>query len=179
MRQWPALEATAERAANVDALEGLILLGSFASGTADELSDVDVIAVAAPERFAEAWEARHRLSQDALVAWDLRPKADAAGHNWLTRDFVKVDCTIVDPDSGSRELAEPIVVLVGPASAANRFPRISLETIRERARKIADEQDQQVFDPDQMDVGELIDWKLSELKLAIRRAQAGRRDAEL
>ena len=179
MRQWLALEATAERAANVDALEGLILLGSFASGTPDEMSDIDVIAVAAAGRFAEAWDSRHRLSQDALVAWDLRPKADAAGHNWLTPDFVKVDCTIVDPDSGSRELAEPIVVLVGHESAADRFPRISLETVRERARKIAEEQKQQVFDPDQMDVGELIDWKLSELKHAIRRAQGGQRDAAL
>jgi hypothetical protein len=67
-------------------------------------------------------------------------------------------------------LAEPIVVLVGPESAADRFPRISLETVRERARQIANEQEQQVFEPDQMDVGELIDWKLSKLKHAIRRA---------
>ena len=173
MRQWSTLEATAERAANVDALEGLILLGSFASGTPDELSDIDVIAVAAPGRFAEAWDTRDRLSQDALVAWDLRPTAHIAGHNWLTRDFVKVDCTIIDPDSGSRELAEPIVVLVGSRSVADRFPRISLETVRERARKIADEQDQHVYDPDEMDVGELIDWKLSELKRAVRRALHG------
>ena len=97
----------------------------------------------------------------------------------MTPDFVKVDCTIVDPDSGSRDLAEPIVVLVGPDSVADRFARISLETVRERARKIADEQDQQVFDPDQMDVGELIDWKLSELKHAVRRAQGRQRDAAL
>ena len=173
MRQWPTLETTAERAVELDALEGLILLGSFASGTADELSDVDVIAVAAPGRFAEAWDARRPLSENALVAWDLRPRADIAGHNWLTRDLVKVDCTIVDPDSGSRELAEPIVVLVGPESVADRFPRVSLESVRERARKIADAQEQQVFDPDQMEVGELIDWKLSELKRAVRRARSG------
>ena len=169
MRQWSTLEATAERAANVDALDGLILLGSFASGTADELSDVDVLAVAATGRFAEAWDARQRLSADALVAWDLRPRAGTAGHNWLTRDFVKVDCTIVDPDSGVRELAEPIVVLVGPESVADRFPRLSLDTVRERARKIAEEQAKQVFDPDEMDAGELIDWKLWELKAAVRR----------
>lgn len=171
MRQWPTLEAMAERAASVEALEGLILLGSFASGTPDELSDVDVIAVAAAGRFAEAWDARHRLSAGALVAWDLRPKQDTAGHNWLTHDFVKVDCTIVDPDSGSRELAEPIIVLVGPESVADRFARTSLDTVRERARKIAEEQGKQVFDPDDMDAGELIDWKLSELKSAVRRAQ--------
>ena len=173
MRQWPTFKAMAERAENVDALEGLILLGSFASGAPDELSDVDLIAVAAPGRFAEAWEARHQLSEGALVAWDLRPKKDRAGHNWLTRDFVKVDCTIVDPDSGSRELAEPIVVLVGPDSVADRFPRISLGTVRERARKIADEQGRETFDPDRMDVGELIDRKLSELKRAVRRALHG------
>ena len=173
MRQWPTLEATAERAANVAALEGLILLGSFASGTPDELSDIDVIAVAAAGRFAEAWDARDRLSEGALISWDLRPRVDTAGHNWLTRDLVKVDCTIVDPDSGSRELAEPVVVLVGPASTPDRFPRISLETVQERARKIADEQEHQVFDPEQMDVGELIDWKLSELKRAVRRARGG------
>ena len=168
-RQWRTLETTAERAASVDALDGLILLGSFASGTPDELSDIDVLAVAAAGRFAEAWQARHRLSADALVAWDLRPKADTAGHNWLTRDFVKVDCTIVDPDSGARGLAEPIVVLFGAESVADRFPRVSLDTVRERARLIAEEQATQVFDPDEMDAGELIDWKLSELKSAVRR----------
>jgi len=178
MRQWSTLESVVKRAANIDALEGLILLGSFACGTPDELSDIDLIAVAAAGRFAEVWDARHRLSQDALVAWDLPPRPNIAGHNWLSRDFVKVDCTIVDPDSGARALAEPIIVLVGPESAADRFPRISLETVRERARQIADEQEQQVFDPDQMDVGELIDWKISELKHAIRRAQGGQRDAE-
>jgi len=170
MRQWPILEALADRAASADSIEGLILLGSFASGTPDELSDIDVIAVAAAGRFEEAWSARHRLSEDALVSWDLRPKPDYQVHNWLTRDLVKVDCTIVDPGSGSEELAEPFAAVVGPESIADRFPRISAETVRERARKIAEDQQQQVFDPDEMDDGELIDWKIAELKNAVRRA---------
>jgi predicted nucleotidyltransferase len=169
-RQWPTLEATAQRAANVDVLEGLILLGSFASGTPDELSDIDVIAVAAAGGFAEAWDARHRLSQGSLVSWDHFLKPEYQGHNWLTHELVKVDCTVVDPDSGSKELAEPFVVLVGPESVSERFPRISPETVRERARKIDEEQRRQVFDPDEMDPGELIDWKISELKSAVRRA---------
>ena len=170
MRQWPTLEATAERAAKIDALEGLILLGSFASGTPDTLSDIDVIAVAAAGRFAEAWDARHRLSEGSLVSWDQLLKREYQGHNWLTRELVKVDCTVVDPDSGSKELAEPFVVLVGPESVAERFPRISLEAVRERARKIDEEQHRQIFDPGEMDPGELIDWKISELKSAVRRA---------
>ncbi len=154
----------------IDALEALILLGSFAAGTADELSDVDVIAVAAPGRFAEAWAARHRLSEGSLVSWDHFLKPEYRGHNWLTRELVKVDCTVVDPDSGSKELAEPFVVLVGPAPVSERFPRISPETVRDRARKIDEEQRRQVFDPHEMDPGELIDWKISELKSAVRRA---------
>ncbi len=170
MRQWPTVEATAERAAKLDALEGLILLGSFASGTADELSDVDVIAVAAAGRFAAAWNARHRLSEGSLLSWDHVLKPEYQGHNWLTHELVKVDCTVVDPDSGSKELAEPFVVLVGPDSVAERFPRISPEIVRERARKIDQEQRRQVVDPDEMDPGELIDWKISELKSAVRRA---------
>jgi predicted nucleotidyltransferase len=170
MRQWSTLEATAERAANLDVLEGLILLGSFASGIADVLSDVDLIAVAAAGRFAEAWDARHRLSEGSLVSWDHLLKPEYRGHNWLTHDLVKVDCTVVDPDSGSKELAEPFVVIVGPESVAERFPRISAETVRERTRKIDEEQRRQVSDPDEMDPGELIDWKISELKSAVRRA---------
>ena len=173
MRQWSALVALAERAAAVESLEGLVLLGSFAAGTPDELSDIDVIAVSQRGLFRQAWEERHRLSGDALVSWDLDlgPKLDYRGHNWLTRDIVKVDCTIVDPDSGSKDLAAPYVVCVGPPEIANRFPPVPLEVIRERARQIADEQSRLPVDPDAMPYGELIDWKIAEFKNAVRRGR--------
>src|SRR5438132_13722799 len=93
-RQWPTLVALADRVAASESLEGLVLLGSFASGAPDDLSDIDVIAAAKPGGFAKAWDERHRLSEDALVSWDLRSKLDCQVHNWLTRDIVKVDCTI-------------------------------------------------------------------------------------
>ncbi|MFN2471028.1 MAG: hypothetical protein ABR583_08570 [Gaiellaceae bacterium] len=169
-RQWPALIALADRVAASETLEGLVLIGSFASGTPDELSDIDVIAVAMAGRFDAAWAERHRLSEEALAAWDLRPKPGYQVHNWLTRDLVKVDCTIVDPDLGSKDLAEPFVVLVGTPSVADRFPRGTLETVRERARQISEEQERQRVDPATMDYGELIDWKIAELKSAVRRA---------
>ncbi|MGH2920637.1 MAG: nucleotidyltransferase domain-containing protein [Gaiellaceae bacterium] len=172
-RQWPVIESLAARAAEIEAVAGLILLGSFAAGEPDELSDVDLLVVAGPGSFPEAWDQRHRLSAGALVSWDLtwdpRPKPDSQGHSWLTRELVKVDCTIVDPDSGGKELAEPIVVLAGPASIADRFPRISRDTLLERRRALAEEQSRQVPNPDEMEVGELIDWKLWEMKNAVRR----------
>lgn len=155
----------------------MILLGSFAAGEPDELSDVDVLVVARPGSFQEAWAQRHRLSAGALISWDLtwdpRPKSDCQAHNWLTRELVKVDCTIVDPDSGGKELAEPIVVLAGHTSMADRFPRISDETLLERRRALADEQSRQVPNPDEMEVGELIDWKIWEMKKAVRRGMGG------
>jgi len=172
MRQWSALAALAERVAAVECLEGLVLLGSFASGTPDELSDIDVIAVSKPGLFRQAWDERHRLSEDALVSWDLDlgSKLNVRGHNWLTRDIIKIDSTILDPDSGSKELAAPYVVCVGPPEIANRFPHVPLEVVRERARRRAEAQNRMPVDPDAIPYGELIDWKIAELKNAVRRA---------
>jgi len=174
-RQRAALALLVARASSIDAVEGVVLIGSLAAGTADELGDVDALVVARPGRFDEAWSRRHELSAGALVAWDVTwdpdPKPDCAGHNWLTRELVKVDCSLVDPDAGGKELAEPFAVIAGPASLADRFPRVSAEALLERRRALEDAQSREVPDPDAMAPGELLDWKLSELKQAVRRAQ--------
>lgn len=73
VRQWPALAALVERAAELDAVEGLVLLGSFARGEPDELSDIDVLVVAAPGEFESVWAARHRVAEDPLVTWESPP----------------------------------------------------------------------------------------------------------
>lgn len=176
-RQWPVIESLAARAAGIEEVAGLILLGSFATGEPDALSDVDVVVVACSGSFQDVWDQRHRLSAGALVCWDItwdpRPKLGCQGHNWLTRELVKVDCTIADPNSRGKELAEPIVVLTGPASIADRFPRISRDALLERRRALAEEQSRQVPNPDEMEVGELIDWKLWEMKNAVRRSMRG------
>lgn len=158
------IESLIARATEIEAVAGLILLGSFAAGEPDELSDVDVLVVTGPGSFQDAWRQRHRLSAGALVCWDLtwdpHPKPDCQGHNWLTRELLKVDCTIADPDSGGKELAEPIVVIAGPTSIADRFPRISCDTLLEHRQTLAEEQSRQAPNPNEMEVGELIDWKL-------------------
>jgi hypothetical protein len=91
------------------------------------------------------------------------------GHNWLTTSLVKVDATIIDPDAGEKPLAAPFVVVLGAFGIAERFPVASIEELREHARRVAAAQND-VRDPDALPYGELIDWKISEFKNAVRRA---------
>ena len=154
----------------LDAFDGVIALGSFAQGEPDELSDLDLLAVAAPGRFEDAWAARGQLTGDPLATWE---SIDDAGRplrwfKWLTRDLVKVECGVAA--RGSRELADPVVVLLGPSSLGDSFPRVDRTTLAERAERLRAEQE--LFDPEEMTPGERIDWKLSELKNAVRAARA-------
>jgi predicted nucleotidyltransferase len=144
LRQWPALMHVADRVAESAALDGLLLIGSFASGRADDLSDVDFIVVVGEGRFAEAWQQRVKLqTPDVLVAWDWpSPNGrEAAGHKWLTRDLVLVECALWTPSSEVR-LADPFVVLVGEESLGDRFarrPEISREELEEFAQERKDD----------------------------------------
>jgi hypothetical protein len=113
LRQWPRLVELSEAAARPPFL-GVVLLGSFARGEADDLSDVDFTVYAAEGEFEAAWEQRHRLHPADASCWDYpRPPGDrdVAGHRWLTTDFVLFDGLIATP-SGAR-LADPMHVLVG------------------------------------------------------------------
>lgn len=113
LRQWPRLVQLAGAAATPPFL-GLVLLGSFARGAADDLSDVDFTVFAAEGEFATAWEQRHRLHPADAACWDYpRPPGnrDVAAHRWITADFVLFDGLIATP-SGTR-VADPMHVLVG------------------------------------------------------------------
>jgi len=142
-RQWPALVHVAQRVAESPALDGLLLIGSFVSGAADDLSDVDLIVVVAEGRFAEAWRQRASLqTPDVLVAWDWPPDGgEAAGHKWLTRELVLVECALWTPSAAVR-LADPFAVLVGEESLGDRFARrheISREELEEFAQERRDD----------------------------------------
>jgi Nucleotidyltransferase domain len=167
-RQWATLEETVRRASEIEALDGLIAIGSIARGDPDELSDIDLLAVVASGEFETAWAQRDRLAADPLAAWEPRfvPRPQLKWTTWLTRDLVKVECGFVDPASGSKELAEPFAVLLGDRSLADRFPRISLAVVQERRARIQEQQ--RDHDPAEMSLGELIDWRLWELKHAVR-----------
>jgi predicted nucleotidyltransferase len=125
VRQQAAIERLARRVDANPVFEGALLLGSVASGGADEVSDVDVIVVVAEGRFDDGWAARAQLHGDeALAAFDdLDPAvAEIGGHKWLSRDLVFFDCLLGTPSSGLR-LAGPVRVLTGPPDLADRLPR--------------------------------------------------------
>jgi len=106
-------------------IDGLMLLGSFAAGRADEVSDVDLVAVVADGLFREAWARRRELqTPGTLFEWDVVIEADgdAGSHKWITRDIVKVECGIVDATRSTMQLAEPYAVIAGNTSVPTRFP---------------------------------------------------------
>jgi hypothetical protein len=125
LRQWPLIIHAAETAAAIPALDGLLLLGSFSAGRADQVSDVDLVAVVAGGRFDEAWARRRDFeTPGTLFDWDVRIESDgdAASHKWITQDIVKVECGFADASRSAMQLAEPYAVLVGDESTATRFP---------------------------------------------------------
>jgi hypothetical protein len=144
LRQWPIIAHVSERVGSMPEFDGLILVGSFAAGTADEISDVDFIAVAADGQFRAAWERRSELeTEGALFVWDVvvDPALDDGGHKWITRDVVKVECGIVDPARGDTPLAPPYAVIVGDPAIADRFPAmqpIPHEVLEQYAQKLRD-----------------------------------------
>lgn len=122
-RQWPRILDLAERVAAAPQLAGLLLLGSFARGDADSLSDVDFVVVIEPGRFDEAWEKRHDLHSEAAACWDY-PQPDTrevAAHRGLTPDLILFDGLLSGP-SGTR-VADPLVVLVGEVGLTDRMTR--------------------------------------------------------
>jgi hypothetical protein len=126
LRQWPVIEYAAEHAAAMPELDGLLLLGSFAAGHADQLSDVDLVAVVAEGRFNDAWTRRREFqTEGTLFAWDVQVDSDGdASHKWITRNIVKVECGFADASRSAMQLAEPYAILVGDDSVATRFPRL-------------------------------------------------------
>ena len=82
-RQWPIIAHVGERIAALPEFDGLLIVGSFASGTTDDLSDVDLICVVADGKFEAAWKRRAELeTPGALFVWDLvvDPSYDEGGH---------------------------------------------------------------------------------------------------
>jgi hypothetical protein len=113
-----------------------VLLGSFARGEADELSDVDFAVFTAEGEFEAAWEQRHRLHPPDALCWDYpRPPGDrdVAGHRWLTTDFVLFDGLIATP-SGTR-LADPLHVLAGAEGLGRQIVRRTQPTAAEDAER--------------------------------------------
>lgn len=129
LRQWSTIERLTDAArSRASVFAAAILVGSFAAGHADHLSDIDLILIAPEGGFADAWAQRHDLhGPGILVEWD-QPREglpEVAGHNWVTDHLVVVETLFATSSSGFR-LADPFVVLAGSLPAdVNRRPPIA------------------------------------------------------
>jgi predicted nucleotidyltransferase len=142
LRQEDVLRGIVERASTIDAIDGVVLIGSFARGNPDPFSDLDLVVAASPGRLDDAWRGRRALAGDVLLLWDAPSDEgeEIRWANWLTHDLVKVECGIAAP--GAKELAEPFRLVGGQASVLDRFPALTAE--------------------------ERLGWALAELKAAAR-----------
>lgn len=128
LRHWPIIEHVASQVVQSDALDALIIAGSFAKNRADEASDLDLIITITPGRFDDAWDQRASLqTPGALFSWDVRrdPTRPAGARKFISRDIVKVEMGMSDPTATEDDLADPYVVLVGDASVAERYKRLA------------------------------------------------------
>ena len=133
LRLWPELQQTVQRVESLpECYSGLLLIGSLCRGEGDAISDVDLIAVAHEGGWQAAWDARHRLSDGALVTFDRfgHPRA-VAGHIWITSALVKVECLIAEPVAGGMRLRGDAVVLLGSAEILDKFERAPAHTRQE------------------------------------------------
>jgi hypothetical protein len=122
LRQLATLAALLEHVNASSVLDGAILIGSFAQGTQDAASDLDLIVCVRDGHFAEAWQQRTALQvTGAMVWWDQQLVPHQAGaHKWVTDDLVLVECLLAAPGSGVR-LASPWRVVAGEPGLADRF----------------------------------------------------------
>lgn len=141
-RAWPHLLDVRKRTLRLPGHRVTLAIGSFAAGTADDLSDVDLYVLVEDGAFTDAWEQRESLRpSDALQWWDIRPDAtrEIGTHNWLTRDMVLVECALTTARARPG-LAEPYEVLEGDPAAVESFvpreriPRQELDDFNSRLR---------------------------------------------
>jgi hypothetical protein len=125
LRQWPTLVDLAGRVQQLPGFEAFVLIGSLAGGSPDLMSDIDSFALVANGSFGAAWDARTTLYECAAFAWDLRTdgEPEIGKHAWITYDLVLVECVITSR-RGRPKLADPHVVLFGPAESTDAFERI-------------------------------------------------------
>ncbi len=125
LRQLPLIERLTGQVKGMHEFLGAILLGSFAAGRADALSDLDLLLVAREGKFSAAWTRRHDLhGAEMLVSWDVMREGvmEMGAHKWITPDVIMVECLIATPSSGVR-LVGPFAVITGDARLPEMLTR--------------------------------------------------------
>jgi predicted nucleotidyltransferase len=117
MNQQDLIDAVKTTLAEETAIDALFLAGSYGRGTADEWSDVDLIAVAQPEHHA-ALAARWREALNAvtpIVFWNELNRGVLV-INAISDEWLRCDLTIAARDSFGRRaknLVRPLIDRIG------------------------------------------------------------------
>ena len=126
LRQWPTLVELVDRATRLPGFGAFILIGSFAGGSPDCMSDIDSLVSIDDGAFDAAWSDRTSLYGEApAFVWDVRPdpEREVGAHKWMTPDLVLVECVLATPAARAR-LADPFVVLAGDPDRVETFERV-------------------------------------------------------
>lgn len=131
MDQQQLIAAITGAMAGKETIRGLFLAGSFGRGTADEWSDVDLIAIVAPEHIAAtAADWRQTLETiTPIVFWNELPRGILV-LNAVSVEWLRCDLSIVAPDQfgqRARNTVKPLIDRDGvydalPASLPPRQP---------------------------------------------------------
>ena len=124
-RQHAVLERLSEYVEGSAAIGALVVVGSFASRTADAVSDLDLFFITYRDHFEDAWTRRRDLHvTGAIVEWDVQDaQGDAVGgHRWLSPELVLVEAVISEPDGGGR-ITQPFELVTGDPQLLKGFPR--------------------------------------------------------
>ncbi|GLQ08872.1 hypothetical protein GCM10007913_08040 [Devosia yakushimensis] len=113
MDQHELIAAVKEKMANKEAVRGLFLAGSFGRGTDDEWSDVDLVALAAPEDHA-AIAADWRQTLDSIIPIVFWQELNRGGTllNAVSEDWLRCDLNIVTPENFGRRARNTVKPLV-------------------------------------------------------------------
>jgi len=115
-----------KRAGALPGFGAFILIGSFAGGSPDGMSDIDALVSIDDGAFDAAWADRTSLyDRRPAFTWDFRPDAEreVGVHKWMTHDLVPVECVLATP-TGYARLADPHVVLTGDPARVETFNRV-------------------------------------------------------
>jgi Nucleotidyltransferase domain len=124
-RHAACLQQIAARTAGTPGVSAVILVGSLAAGTADPLSDIDLLLVTGERAFGDVWADRHGLhAADVVACWDPATPgtADIGAHCWVGADGLMVEALVFAPASGVR-VAAPALVVCGDPELLARLPR--------------------------------------------------------
>lgn len=120
LRQWRSICRLVESVEASTRWAALLVVGSFATGQADAMSDVDAFILVEPGTFSGGWDHRHELHGESIVAcWDTSLGGAAfGGHKWLTSDLTYFDCAVAEPQAV--KVTGPFLLAAGQEELAAR-----------------------------------------------------------